>query len=110
MASVGRVAGKVAIVTGGARGMGAAHVRALALEGATVVATDIADEPGAALAHELRGEGCAVSYRHHDVASPASWEALVTAVEDAHGPIDILVNNAGVQVHSAGIEADDREW
>jgi NAD(P)-dependent dehydrogenase (short-subunit alcohol dehydrogenase family) len=110
MVGVGRLAGKVAIVTGAARGMGAAHVRALAREGATVAATDIVDEFGASLAEELRSEGSIVDYHHHDVTSQASWEALVETVERAHGRIDVLVNNAGVQVRSIGIEADDREW
>ena len=107
---MGRLAGKVAIVTGAARGMGAAHVRALAREGATVAATDIADEHGTTLAEELRSDGGAVSYHHHDVTSRADWDKVVDEVERAHGRIDVLVNNAGVQVRSTGIEVDDGEW
>jgi 3alpha(or 20beta)-hydroxysteroid dehydrogenase len=107
---MGRLSGKVAIVTGAARGMGAAHVRALARQGATVAATDIVDELGASLVEELRSKGALVSYHHHDVTSRAGWEALVETVERAHGRIDVLVNNAGVQVRSTGIEADEREW
>jgi NAD(P)-dependent dehydrogenase (short-subunit alcohol dehydrogenase family) len=110
MRGPGRVAGKVAVVTGGASGMGAAHVRRLAAEGATVVAADIADEPGQELAHALSGPGLAVSYRHHDVTSQRHWDDLVVALQREHGRIDILVNNAGVQVRSAGIDASDGEW
>jgi 3alpha(or 20beta)-hydroxysteroid dehydrogenase len=102
----GRVAGKVALITGAARGMGAAHARALAREGAVVAIADIAAEPGERLAAELRG----ASYHDHDVTDAAAWEELVSTVERTHGPIDVLVNNAGVQVRSAGIEADDEEW
>jgi NAD(P)-dependent dehydrogenase (short-subunit alcohol dehydrogenase family) len=75
-----------------------------------VAVTDIADELGASLAEELRNDGRSVTYHHHDVTSRSSWEAVVQAVEHAHGPIDVLVNNAGVQVRSTGIDADDREW
>jgi 3alpha(or 20beta)-hydroxysteroid dehydrogenase len=106
----GRVAGKVALITGAARGMGAAHARALAREGATVAIADIATEAGERLAAELRGDDGGASYHDHDVTDAGAWLKLVAEVERAHGPIDVLVNNAGVQVRSAGIEADDEEW
>ncbi|MBV8998465.1 MAG: SDR family oxidoreductase [Solirubrobacterales bacterium] len=106
----GRVAGKVALITGAARGMGAAHSRALAGEGAKVAIADIATEAGEQLAAELRGGGGSASYHHHDVTDVGAWRELVTAVEQMHGPIDVLVNNAGIQVRSAGIEADEEEW
>ena len=106
----GRVAGKVALITGAAQGMGAAHARVLAREGATVAVADIATDAGERLAGELREAGGRSSYHDHDVTDPHAWRGLVAAVEQAHGPIDILVNNAGVQVRSVGIEADDAEW
>lgn len=89
---MGRVAGKVVVLTGAARGQGAAEVAALAREGATVVATDILDEEGAALAGRLAADGLAVTYRHLDVRSQDGWAALADAV----GRVDALVNNAGV--------------
>ncbi len=105
-----RVAGKVALVTGGASGMGAAHVRALAREGASVAITDVAAEAGSELATELRSGGSEVSFHRHDVTDPMRWPQVVAEVESSHGPIDVLVNNAGVQVRSVGIDADEREW
>jgi NAD(P)-dependent dehydrogenase (short-subunit alcohol dehydrogenase family) len=106
----GSVAGKVALITGAAQGMGAAHARALAREGANVAIADIATQAGQRLAAELRSEGGEASYHDHDVTDAGAWRELVAAVEQTHGPIDVLVNNAGVQVRSVGIEADDEEW
>jgi 3alpha(or 20beta)-hydroxysteroid dehydrogenase len=106
----GRLAGKVALITGAARGMGAAHARAMAREGAKVAIADIATEPGERLATELREGAGESSYHSHDVADPEAWRELVVAIERTHGPVDVLVNNAGIQVRSVGIEADDDEW
>jgi NAD(P)-dependent dehydrogenase (short-subunit alcohol dehydrogenase family) len=85
-----RVEGKVAIVTGGAGGIGAATCRLLAREGATVIVTDIAD--GQDLAHEIAGE-----FHRHDVTSEARWTEIVAAAEKKHGRLDILVNAAGIE-------------
>jgi 3alpha(or 20beta)-hydroxysteroid dehydrogenase len=105
-----RVAGKVALVTGGAAGMGAAHVRALAREGATVVIADLAADAGAQLADELRATGVEAAAHRLDVTDADAWRALVGEVEQAYGRLDVLVNNAGVQVRSAGVEIQDGEW
>jgi 3alpha(or 20beta)-hydroxysteroid dehydrogenase len=85
--------GVVALVTGAARGMGAEHVRGLVAAGATVVATDVLDADGVALAAEL---GDAVTYRHLDVTDDAQWASLITDIETMLGPIGVLVNNAGI--------------
>ena len=110
MTAAGRVAGKVVLITGAARGMGAAHARAMAREGAKVAIADIAPEAGEQLAAELRSAGSDTSYHDHDVTDPVAWRDVAEAVQRAHGPIDVLVNNAGVQLRSFGIEADDNEW
>ena len=87
--------GAVAIVTGAARGMGAHHVRGLVAAGARVVATDVLDHEGRALADEL---GDSVMYRHLDVADADGWETVVAQAEEAWGPVKVLVNNAGIVV------------
>ena len=92
---MGRVEGKVALVTGGARGMGEAHVRLLVAEGARVVSTDILIPEGEAVAHELGGSA---RFMPHDVSVAADWGRVVADTEAVFGPIDILVNNAGVSM------------
>ncbi|ADI12969.1 2O-beta-hydroxysteroid dehydrogenase [Streptomyces bingchenggensis BCW-1] len=89
---------KVAIVTGGARGMGASHVRGLAAEGARVAVCDLLDDEGEALADELPH----TRYCHLDVTDEAQWQSVVRTVEDTFGPVDVLVNNAGI-IHFGGV-------
>jgi 3alpha(or 20beta)-hydroxysteroid dehydrogenase len=90
---VGRVDGKVALISGGARGMGAAHARLLADEGARVVIGDILDDEGKALADEI---GDAARYVHLDVTQPDQWDAAVATAAGEFGKLDVLVNNAGI--------------
>lgn len=90
---MGRLDTKVAIVTGGAQGQGAAIVRAFVAEGAKVAIADIAKEEGQALADEL---GESAHFSHHDVSDPASWEALVADTNDRFGTVNVLANNAGI--------------
>ena len=95
---MGRLTGKVAIVTGGAQGQGAGIVRAFVAEGAKVVIADVAEEPGQALAADLaqeRGDGAAY-FRRHDVSDEAAWTALVAEANERLGPVNVLVNNAGI--------------
>jgi 3alpha(or 20beta)-hydroxysteroid dehydrogenase len=91
---MGRLDGKVALVTGGARGMGKSHVRNFVAEGARVVFGDVLDDLGTAVAAELGADSC--RYLHHDVTSEDDWATAVAAALDAFGRLDILVNNAGI--------------
>jgi 3alpha(or 20beta)-hydroxysteroid dehydrogenase len=93
MTSSGRVAGKVALITGAARGMGAAHARRFIAEGARVVLGDILDAEGAALAAEL---GFDARYIRLDVTKPDDWAAAVALCVADFGGLHILVNNAGI--------------
>jgi 3alpha(or 20beta)-hydroxysteroid dehydrogenase len=90
---VGRVDGKVALISGGARGMGASHARMLVDEGAKVVIGDILDDEGKALADEL---GEAARYVHLDVTQPDQWDAAVATAIGEFGKLNVLVNNAGI--------------
>ena len=90
---MGRLDGKVALITGAARGQGEAEARLFAAEGARVVLGDVLDDEGEVIAKEL-GERAA--YLHHDVTSEADWDAIVNATIARFGRVDVLVNNAGV--------------
>ena len=91
---MGRLDGKVALITGGARGMGAEDSRLFAAEGAVVVLTDVLDDLGAETASQIEG----ASYQHLDIRNEAEWQAVVDQVMSDHGRIDVLVNNAGVDL------------
>ena len=91
---MGRLDGKVALITGGARGMGKSHVRHFVAAGARVVFGDVLDDKGEYVAAKLGGESC--RYIHHDVTSEADWAAAVALATDAFGKLDVLVNNAGI--------------
>ncbi|MEO9213350.1 MAG: glucose 1-dehydrogenase [Caulobacteraceae bacterium] len=90
--------GKVALVTGGASGIGRACAEALARAGALVVITDVQDDKGVALAAGIGRAGGKARYLHHDVTSEEAWVEVVAEVERTHGRLDILVNNAGIAV------------
>jgi 3alpha(or 20beta)-hydroxysteroid dehydrogenase len=102
-----RLAGKVALVSGGARGMGASHVRTMVAEGAKVVFGDILDDEGKAVAAEL---GDAVRYVHLDVTHPEQWEVAVTTAISEFGGIDVLVNNAGILNVGTFEDYEISEW
>jgi 3alpha(or 20beta)-hydroxysteroid dehydrogenase len=84
---------KIAVITGGARGMGAAIAEVFAREGAQVILADVLDDDGAATASQI---GPRARYRHLDVSSEAEWAALATWLDAEFGGADILVNNAGI--------------
>jgi 3alpha(or 20beta)-hydroxysteroid dehydrogenase len=104
---MGRLASKVAIITGAAQGMGAEHARRFVREGARVLVTDVNATAGAALVAEL-GESAA--FMPLDVANEAGWRDAVAAAEATFGPVTVLVNNAGIigpLVPTADMAADD---
>ena len=90
---MGRLDGKVALISGAARGQGEAEARLFAAEGAKVVLADILDEEGTTVAKDI---GHAAAYLHLDVTSEADWQAVVDKAIDRFGGIDVLVNNAGI--------------
>lgn len=104
---MGRVDGKVALISGGARGMGAAHARALAAEGAKVVIGDILDADGKALADDI---GEAARYVHLDVTEEEEWTAAVQTAVDDFGKLNVLVNNAGIVALGLIGQFDMAKW
>ena len=104
---MGRLDDKVALITGGARGQGAAEAELFASEGATVYITDVLDDVGAATAERL---GAPVTFLHHDVTSEDDWSAVIAAVVEAQGRIDVLVNNAGVFQIAGALDTSLDDW
>ncbi|WP_142828426.1 glucose 1-dehydrogenase [Planococcus soli] len=90
---MGRLDGKVAIITGGAGGMGASYAKRFLEEGANVVITDILEKEGRAVAEDLGGN---IKFLEHDVTKAAEWEKVVAETESSFGPVSVLVNNAGI--------------
>jgi 3alpha(or 20beta)-hydroxysteroid dehydrogenase len=94
----GELAGKVALISGAARGMGAEEARLFAREGARVVIGDVLDEEGEKVAAAI---GEAAVYQHLDVTSESDWQAAIAKAESAFGRLDVLVNNAGILRYGA---------
>ena len=104
---MGRVDGKVALISGGAQGMGEAHARLLVAEGAKVVLGDILDDKGKALADDI---GDAARYVHLDVTQPDEWKAAVSTAIDEFGKLNVLVNNAGHRATAPLKSSDLDKW
>jgi NAD(P)-dependent dehydrogenase (short-subunit alcohol dehydrogenase family) len=100
--SMGRLDGKVALITGGASGMGMVAAKLFAAEGARVVLSDIADDAGEAVAKEIEASGDEAAYVHADVSDPADAEAMVAATVERFGGLHVLYNNAGVMLGDDG--------
>lgn len=105
-----RVSGKVALVTGGALGMGRAHSLLLAKEGAKVIVTDINDAAGKVTVDDITKAGGEAVFFHHNVASAAEWKKVVASAIDRFGKIDIVVNNAGILILKPLEETEDEDW
>lgn len=100
------LSGRRALVTGGARGLGAGMAERLAEAGAAVMIGDILDGPGKETAEKLAGAGATAGFVHLDVTSDSDWEAAVTATVSELGGLDVLVNNAGIEITALVTEAD----
>jgi len=104
---MGQLDGKVAIITGGARGMGKSHVQRFVAEGAKVVVGDVLEEEGAKLAADL---GDAVRFLRMDVTQPGDWTAAVDLAVGTYGKLNVLVNNAGIIRHRATQDMDVEDF
>jgi len=104
--SMGRMEGKVALVTGAGSGIGEAIARAFAAEGARVMVSDIRDEAGRQVADSL---AAGAQYRHLDVREEAEWAAAMGAILEAYGRVDVVVNNAGITGLEGARVASDPE-
>jgi 3alpha(or 20beta)-hydroxysteroid dehydrogenase len=102
MSEVGRLAGKVALVTGAGSGIGEATARAFARHGATVIVNDVRAEAGEAVARDV---GDRAEFLHFDASNAEAWEGAIATLIERHGGIDILVNNAGTGT-GGGIERE----
>lgn len=109
---MGRLDGKVALITGGGSGMGMVASKLFAREGAKVVLTDVADDAGQTVADEIASSGGETLYVHADVSDEADAEAMIKATVDRFGALTILYNNAGVMLSQDGsvTENDAATW
>jgi NAD(P)-dependent dehydrogenase (short-subunit alcohol dehydrogenase family) len=105
-----RVKGKVAIVTGGAGGLGKAHALLLAKEGAKVAVTDMDEAQGKRVADEINKQGGEAIFLKHDVSKEVEWSRVIRETLERFGKLDILVNNAGVNVWKKIEDTSLDEW
>src|SRR4029079_8126772 len=106
----GRVEGKVALITGGASGIGRGCAEKLAAEGAVAVVTDLQDDRGAETVAAIEKAGGKAWSLHHEVTDEAAWEGVVAEIKTRHGRLDILVNNAGIAIPGSVIEMSLADW
>ena len=105
-----RLEGKVALITGGARGQGAAEAMLFAREGAKVVIADVLDREGMAVAAEIAELGGEALYVHLDVSSETDWRQAVDAAVSSYGKLDVLVNNAAIWRGGNVADTSSEEW
>jgi NAD(P)-dependent dehydrogenase (short-subunit alcohol dehydrogenase family) len=106
----GRVEGKVALVTGGASGIGRGCAEKLAAEGAVAIVTDLQDEKGAETVAAIVKAGGKAEFFHHDVTDEAAWVEVIGQVQARHGRLDILVNNAGIGIGGPIVDMTLADW
>ncbi len=107
---MGRVDGKVAIITGGGMGMGESHSKLFAREGASVVVSDINIEAGESTVADIVAAGGKAIFVQHDVASESQWANVVSQAVKTYGGVDILINNAGIIFFASSQKTTADEW
>src|SRR2546428_2588648 len=107
---MGRLDGKVALISGGARGQGGAEGRMLRREVAAVVLGDVLDDEGKKVAMEITANGGKATYVHLNVTSEADWRAAVATAVQAYGKLTVLVNNAGILFRKPIEETSEADW
>ena len=107
---MGRLEGKIALITGGTGGQGSAEVKLFCSEGAKVVFGDLDDAKGKLLEEEVRNSAGEATYVHHDVTSECNWQNVVFKAVELYGKIDVLVNNAGFFLDDTFEDTTEEEW
>ncbi len=107
---MGRLAGKVALISGGARGQGAAEAQLFVREGAAVVFGDILDDEGKKVEASIRASGGQATYVHLNVTREVDWRAAVATAVQTYGRLNVLVNNAGILFRSKIEETSEADW
>src|SRR5438093_3422320 len=105
-----RLAGKVALISGGARGQGATEARLFVREGAAVVFGDVLDDDGKKVEAEIRAAGGRATYVHLNVTREADWQAAVATAVQTYGKLDVLVKNAGILFRSKIEDTTEADW
>ncbi len=105
-----RLAGKVALISGGARGQGAAETRLFVKEGAAVVFGDVLDDEGKKVETEIRAAGGQATYVHLNVTREADWRQAVATAVQAYGTLNVLINNAGILFRSKIEDTTEADW
>jgi NAD(P)-dependent dehydrogenase (short-subunit alcohol dehydrogenase family) len=107
---MGRLDGKVALISGGARGQGAAEAKLFAREGAKVVLGDVLDDEGKKVEAEIQAAGGEATYMHLDVTREVDWRRAVETAVTKYGQLDVLVNNAGIVIRKGIEETSEADW
>ena len=105
-----RLEGKVALISGGARGQGAAEARLFAQEGAKVVFGDVLDQEGRQVEAEINESGGEATYVHLDVSKESEWIAAIDTAVNRYGKLDVLVNNAGITIRKSIEDTTEEDW
>src|SRR5262245_61497832 len=105
-----RLAGKIALISGGARGQGATETRLFVREGAAVVFGDVLDDDGKKVEAEIRASGGRATYVHLNVTREADWQAAVATAVQTYGKLDVLVNNAGILFRAKIETTSEADW